>query len=88
MNSDDQWRIKGFGGPGQKKCAGLHVRYSRAQPQENFKNGPFVCREGGILGAIIHSVFNLSGGAEVNLVVSSNYLQFKKEKKDFAFGLL
>ena len=42
---------------------------------------------GGILGAIIHSVFNLSGGAKVNLVVSSNYLQFKKEKKDFAFGM-
>ena len=39
------------------------------------------------MGAIIHSVFNLSGGAKVNLVVSSNYLQFKKEKKDFAFGM-
>ena len=44
-----------------------------------------VCRGKGFFGG--NNVFNLSGGSKVNLVVSSNYLQFKKEKKDFAFGM-
>ena len=86
LNSDDQWRIKGFGGPGQKKCARLHVRYSAkgagvtGHSPRKISKMDLLC-VGGILGVIIHSVFNLSGGAKVNLVVSSYYLQFIKEKK-------
>ena len=39
LNSDDQWRIKGFGGPGQKKCAGLHVRKKKLKMDLAFLGG-------------------------------------------------